>query len=119
MAGTIEDLELGPCVVQYGTSGAEVDLGFTMGGVNVTVATDVANVTTDQFGTVIMKQIVVGRNATIRVPFAETSLLLMSKIIPLASHVTDATVSTKKKTIIKTPIGAELVASNAQSLKLF
>ncbi len=104
--------------VQYGTSGSEVDLGFTMGGVKVTIETAVADVTTDQFGKVIMKQIVVGRNATIKVPFAETDIQLMSKLMALASYVPDATVTTKKKTILNTPVGADLVASAAQSLKL-
>lgn len=115
---SIEALELGPCVVKYGASGSEVDLGFTKGGVTVTVETTVADVTTDQLGEVIAKQILVGRNATIKVPFAETDLALMAKIIPLASHVIDSVDSSKKKTVINTPIGADLVASAAQSLLL-
>lgn len=118
MAGTIDNLELGPCVVKYGVSGSEVDLGFTMGGVVVTLETAVADVTTDQFGEVIMKQIVVGRNATIKVPFAETDLSLMSKIIPLASFVQDVTTATKQKTVINTPVGSDLVASAAKALLL-
>ena len=116
--GTIDNLELGPCVVKYGVSGSEVDLGFTMGGVTVTIETEVADVVTDQFGSVIMKQILVGRNATITVPFAETDLTLMSKLIPGASLVTDAVTATKKKVIVNTPIGSDLVASVAQALLL-
>lgn len=104
--------------MKYGVSGSEVDLGFTMGGVTVTIETDVANVTTDQFGSVIMKQIIVGRNATIKVPFAETDLTLMSKLIPGASLVTDAVTSTKKKVFLNTPIGSDMVASVAQALLL-
>lgn len=118
MAGTIANLELGPCVVELGTSGSEVDLGFTMGGVKITVATDVAEVVTDQLGKVIMKQIVVGRNAQIVIPFAETSLSLMSKIIPLASLITDATTATKQAVVLNVPVGSDLIASNAQSLVL-
>jgi len=116
--GTIESLELGPCIVKYGVSGSEVDLGFTMGGVTVNIETEVADVTTDQFGAVIMKQIIVGRNASITIPFAETDLSLMSKIIPGASLVTDAVTATKKKVIINTPIGSDMVASVAQALLL-
>lgn len=118
MAGTVESLELGPCVIEYGTSGSEVDLGFTMGGVTVEINTEVAEVSTDQFGKVPMKQILIGRTATIKIPFAETDLLLMSKIIPLASHVTDSVTATNKKTIINTPIGSDLLASAAFSLKI-
>ena len=114
----ITALELGPCTVEYGTSGSEVDLGFTMGGVTVTVTTDVAEVMTDQFGKVVMKQIVVGRTATIKVPFAETNLSLMSKIIPLASYVADTFDPTLAKTLLNTPIGSDLLASAAYSLRL-
>lgn len=113
--GTSENLELGPCIVALGTAGSETDLGFTKGGVTVTIETAVANVTTDQLGEVIAKQILVGRNATIKIPFAETDLELMSKIIPLASYSTDGT---KEKTIINTPIGSDLLASASNSLKL-
>ena len=116
--GNIDNLELGPCVVALGVAGSEIDLGFTKGGVTVTIETAVADVTTDQLGEVIAKQILVGRNATITVPFAETDLALMAKIVPLASHVINNVDSTRKKTIINTPVGADLVASAALSLLL-
>ena len=116
--GVIDNLELGPCVVKYGVSGAEVDLGFTMGSVTVAIETEVADVTADQLGTTILKQIITGRNATITIPFAETSIELFSKMIPLASFVQDATTATKQKTIINTPIGSDLVASASKSLLL-
>jgi len=116
--GTIENLELGPAIVEFGVSGALVDLGFTKGGVTMTITTDVADVTTDQFGTVIMKQILVGRNVVVRCPFAETDLAKISSFIPLASGVTDATSATQKKVIINTPVGADLVASASAQLKL-
>lgn len=118
MAGNIENLELGPCVVLMGTGQSQVDLGFTKGGVTVTIETTVADVTTDQLGEVIAKQILVGRNATIKVPFAETDLELMSRIIVFASHVVDGVDASLKKTIINTPIGADLVASAARRLTL-
>ena len=115
---SVDNLELGPCIVKYGVSGSEVDLGFTMGGVKVTIETSVADVVSDQLGEVILKQIMIGRNATITIPFAETDIALFSKIIPLASLVTDAVTPTKQKTIINTPIGSDLVASAARSLLL-
>ena len=118
MAGTPASLELGPCIVEFGASGSEVDLGFTKGGVTMIVDTMTVNVTTDQFGLTPMKQIVVGRTATIRCPFAETDLLLMSKIVPGASHVIDAVTSTKKKTVINTPIGRDLLSADAVSLRI-
>lgn len=116
--GDVTQLELGPCVVKYGVSGSEVDLGFTMGGVEVSIETTVADVMADQFGEVKLKQIIIGRNATIKVPFAETDINLFSKIIPLASYVQDSVTPTNEKVIINVPIGADLIASAAYSLLL-
>lgn len=116
--GTVANLELGACNVEFGASGSETDLGFTKGGVVLTVTSPTVNITTDQFGQVILKQILVGRTATIRIPFAETDLLLMSKLIPAASHVIDSVDATKKKTIINTPIGKDILSAVANSLRL-
>lgn len=113
--GTIDNLELGPCIVEFGTSGSLVDLGFTKGGVTMTITTDVADVTTDQYGTVIMKQILVGRNVQVVCPFAETDLTKLSSFVPLTSVVVSGAF---QKTIINTPVGADLVASASQILKL-
>jgi hypothetical protein len=90
-------------------------LGFTKGGVTMSITTDTADVTTDQFGTVTMKQILVGRNVTVKCPFAETDLTKLSTFIPLASVVTSGAFT---KAIINTPVGADLVASASQVLKL-
>jgi len=116
--GTIENLELGPAIVEFGEPGALVDLGFTKGGVTMTITTDTADVTTDQFGTVIMKQILVGRNVLVRCPFAETSLDLISSFIPLTSGVVDSVSADKKHVVINTPVGADLVASASKELRL-
>ena len=53
----------------------------------------------------------------IKTPFAETNLSLMATIIPFASFV-QGTVGSAKKTIINTPIGSDLLASAANSLRL-
>lgn len=113
--GTIDDLELGPCIVEFGTSGSLVDLGFTKGGVTMTITTDTADVTTDQFGTVIMKQILVGRNVTVKCPFAETNMTKLSSFIPLMSVVASGAFA---KAILNTPVGADLVASASKILQL-
>jgi hypothetical protein len=65
-----------------------------------------------------MKQILVGRNAMITVPFAENNVSLFAIIIPGASAVTDSVSSDSQKVIINTPVGLDLVASVAQSLLL-
>lgn len=116
--GTVANLELGACNVEFGASGSETDLGFTKGGVQVSVDSPVVNITSDQFGQVILKQILVGRTAIIRIPFAETDLLLMSKLVPAASFVTDQVDATKKKVVINTPIGKDILSAVANSMKL-
>ena len=81
----------------------------------MSITTDTADVTTDQFGTVIMKQILVGRNVQVVCPFAETDLTKLSSFVPLASVVTSGVF---QKAIINTPVGADLVASASQILQL-
>lgn len=67
-------LELGPCGVFFGTAAAEVDLGKTEGGVVVTFATDIVDLTSDQYGTAPEDQVVSGQKATIACPLADISL---------------------------------------------
>lgn len=116
-AGNISNLELGPCAVYFGACGSEVNMGFTKGGVRVSIESPVVNLTTDQFGQVIMGQILVGRNATVTVPFAESKVSLFAQIIPGASAVTDGVSADSQKVIINTPVGLDLVTI-AKSLKL-
>ncbi|HXH10783.1 MAG TPA: hypothetical protein VNP04_13605 [Alphaproteobacteria bacterium] len=116
-AGNISNLDLGPCAVYFGESGSEVNMGFTKGGVRISVESPVVNLTTDQFGQVIMKQVLVGRTAMVTVPFAESKVSLFATIIPGASAVTDAVSSESQKVIINTPIGKDLVTI-AKSLRL-
>jgi len=117
-AGNISGLELGPCNVEFGVSGSEVDLGFTKGGVKVAVESQRIDLTTDQFGQVIMKQILIGRTCMVTIPFAESKVSLFATIIPGASAVTDSVSTESQKVIINTPIGLDLLASVAQSLVL-
>jgi len=69
-----EDLDLGPCQVNYGVADAEVDLGRTEGGVRVAFATDVADLMSDQWGTQPEDQVITGQGARITVPLAEYTL---------------------------------------------
>lgn len=69
-----EDLDLGPCQVNFGVADAEVDLGRTEGGVRVAFATDVADLMSDQWGTQPEDQVITGQGARITVPLAEYTL---------------------------------------------
>ena len=64
------NLEMGPCTVNFKTT----DLGLTKGGVEVEFATEVTNVTADQFGDTVINQYVKGRMVKVKVPLAENDL---------------------------------------------
>jgi hypothetical protein len=114
--GDISKLELGPARVEMGEdAGTLVDMGFTKGGITMTIETETAQVTSDQFGTVVMKDILVGRNVTLTIPFAETDLQKLSSIIPLASVSISGVF---ERADINTPVGADLVESAARLLRL-
>lgn len=69
-----EDLDLGPCQVNFGAMDAEADLGRTEGGVRVAFATDVADLMSDQWGTQPEDGVITGQGARITVPLAEYTL---------------------------------------------
>lgn len=67
-------LELGPCEVNFGTEGAEADLGKTEGGVVATFSTNVADLMSDQYGTAPEDQVISGQGALIVCPLADITL---------------------------------------------
>jgi hypothetical protein len=84
MASSTENIHLGPCKVYYD----DVDLGYTKGGVEVTVSSDTYEVTVDQFGSTPVEEIITGRNVVIKTPLAETTMENLVKIMPGATLVT-------------------------------
>lgn len=86
MAGKTSDVKnvkLGVCKVLFGGE----DLGFTKGGVDVTVATETHEVQVDQFGQTPINEYIMGRTVSVKVPLAETTLELLAKIMPGATLV--------------------------------
>lgn len=78
MPSNTKNVKMGVCQIAYGG----VDLGYTQGGVEVTVATNTKEVTVDQFGSAPINEIIMGRTCTASVPLAETTLRNMVKIMP-------------------------------------
>lgn len=78
MASSTNNVKLGVCVVSYDG----VDLGYTQGGVEVSVSTDTHDVNIDQFGKTAVSQLVMGRSVKVKVPLAETTLENMVAIMP-------------------------------------
>jgi len=78
MASDTRNVKLGVCQVFFDG----VDLGYTQGGVEVTVQTETHEINVDQFGKTAISQMIIGRDVMAKVPMAETTLENMVKIMP-------------------------------------
>ena len=108
-----ENVKLGVCSVTFGGT----DLGFTKGGVEVTVETETHEVTVDQMGNTPINEYITSRTCTVTVPLAETTLENLVKIMPGATLVTDSTEETKK--YVEVPVGTgQSLLKIAQTLVL-
>lgn len=101
---TPENVKLGPCNVTWDGS----SLGYTKGGVDVSITTSKRKVTVDQLGESEINEYITGRSVTVRCPLAETDLTMLASVIPGATLITDATVSSKKKIVVPTGVGMSL-----------
>ena len=113
MASDIKNVKLGVCTVKFNG----VDLGYTKGGVEVTVKTDTYKVNIDQFGKTPINEYIMGRDVQVKVPLAETTLENLVKIMPGATLITDGVDPTKKVVNVNTGVGTNLL-DIAQSLVL-
>lgn len=105
MASDTKNVKLGVCTVFYN----DVDLGYTKGGVEVSVSTETHKVEVDQFGKTAISENIMGRNVTVKVPLAETTLANLVAIMPGATLVTDAVDPTKKKVVVTNGVGVNLI----------
>jgi len=78
MASSTRNVKLGVCQVFFDG----VDLGYTKGGVEVTVSTDSYKVNVDQFGKSAISEVITGRNVMAKVPMAETTVENLVRIMP-------------------------------------
>lgn len=112
MASDTKNVKLGVCSVFFDG----VDLGYTQGGVQVTVKTDTHKVNVDQFGKTTINEIIMQRDVSVKVPLAETTLENMVNIMPGATLVTDGTTQAKSVEV-SVGIGVDLL-SIAKELRL-
>lgn len=107
MPSSTENIRMGTCRVLYDG----VDLGFTMGGVEVAVATTTHETKVDQFGDTVANEYIMGRTITIKCPLIETTLDNMAAVIPGATLVTDNTnpLAPKKKVVVASGTGISLL----------
>lgn len=107
MATTTNDaknVKLGVCKVSFGGQ----DLGFTKGGVSVTVATETHEVQVDQYGQTPINEFIMGRTVSVKVPLAETTLENLVKIMPGAKLISDGTANTARVDV-PTGVGVSLL----------
>lgn len=81
MASSTSNVKLGVCKAFFDG----FDLGYTKGGVEVTVKTDTHKVNIDQFGKTPINEYIMGREVNAKVPMAETTLENMVAIMPGAT----------------------------------
>lgn len=90
MAGTSTDVKLGSCWVEFGTVagnvGEVVDLGYTKGGVTVTMETGSYEILVDQEGDSPIGASITGRRVTVIVPMAESNYNRLQKLIPDSAY---------------------------------
>lgn len=69
MAGNAKNIRLGPCHVIWGVE----DLGYTKGGIEVSITSTQVSITSDQFGETPMDKYVTSRTVNVKVPIVETT----------------------------------------------
>lgn len=104
-ANKVENVKLGVCRVLFDGQ----DMGFTKGGVDVTVSTETHEVQVDQYGQTPINEYVTGRTVTVKVPLAETTLENLTAIMPGATLVTNSTTNAARVDV-PTAVGTSLIA---------
>jgi hypothetical protein len=112
MPSNTQNVKLGVCSVIFGG----VDLGYTQGGVEVTVATQTKKVMVDQFGQSEINEYIMGRTCSAKVPLAETTLDNLVQIMPGATKVaTGGTKATGTVTLLTAvPVDGDKVTVNGK-----
>lgn len=112
MASSTQNVRMGVCTITYNG----VDLGYTKGGVEVSVATESKEITVDQFGKTPINKIIMARKVTVKAPLAETTLENLAAIMPGATLVRNAG-NTPIRVDVADGTGLDLL-SIAQELRL-
>lgn len=113
MASSTKNVKLGVCQVFFGG----VDLGYTQGGVEVSVTTETHKVNIDQFGKTTINEYIMGREVMAKVPMAETTLQNMVAVMPGASlTMTGGTAATGTITIATNPSAGDTIVVNGTTV---
>lgn len=111
MASSTKNVKLGICKIYF--DGA--DLGYTQGGVEVSVSTETFKVEVDQFGKTAINELIQGRTASVTVPLAETTLQNLVATMPGATLTTDGVRATGKYTFTAQPLNNSILTIGGQA----
>jgi hypothetical protein len=103
------NIPLGAAIVEFGEGAEMVSFDITKGGIVFTPTTSKQDTTVDQYGDTPVKSTLKGRTAQVTVPFALYDLEKLSATIPNSEYVEDSTDSTKKKLVVKSQSGYDLL----------
>lgn len=113
MPSSTKNVKLGVCQVFFDG----IDLGYTQGGVEVTVTTETHKVNIDQFGQTTINEYVMGRNVTAKVPMAETTLDNLAAIMPGATlTVVGGTKASGTITVTTQPTANDTIIVNGSTI---
>lgn len=113
MASDTKNVKLGVCKVLFNGK----DLGYTKGGVEVSVKTDTHQVTIDQFGKTPINEYIMGRQVTVKVPLAETTLDNLVKTMPGATLVqSGGAFASGTMTIATNPTAGQTIIINGKTV---
>ena len=109
MPSDTKNVKLGVCTVFFDG----VDLGYTKGGAEVEVHTNTHEVKIDQFGETPINELVTGREVTVKVPLAETTLDNIVRIMPGATLTSNGVYATGTVTFVTgAPVNGDKVTVN-------
>lgn len=107
------NIRMGTCAISYNG----LDLGYTIGGVEVEVSTSTKEIKVDQFGDVVANEYIMGRQISVKVPMAEVTLDNMVSVMPGATLVqTGGSFSTGTITIATNPVDGETILVNGMTV---
>lgn len=107
-----KNVKLGVCKVFYEGK----DLGYTQGGVEVSVTTETHKTNVDQFGKTTINEYIMGREVTVKVPLAETTLDNLVAIMPGAELISDAIAASGSITVATVPTNGQTILVNGRTV---
>ena len=113
MKSNTKNVKLGVCNIIFGG----VNLGFTKGGVEVSVKTDTHKTEVDQFGKTPINEFLMGRDVNVKAPLAETTLENLVATMPGAVLTSvGGTVATGSITITTNPVTNDTIVVNGKTI---